>query len=450
MNLKILAIIIISFSFFALAVQPNYRKGIILTHSTGLTIWGPNGSSTSVPDEVNKYNLQHNFSADNCFNVVRQDFPLNPWENEWERWHTIFNTQDTNAYIEPFFDSYEFISIKSCFPSSALDSRGSSADTLDPASKTIYNYKWHWRNIIRKMALHPKNFFIIWTNAPLVAGQTNNSSALLSDSFCHWAKDTLAKGLDPEFGTFPLNVYVFDFYHKLAGADGKLPLKYATSNADSHPNSAGTLLVAPLLVKEVLDAATVYESSGLLPVELTSFTAKQSLNGIELCWATATEVNFSSFEIEKKQSNIGIWQTISTIKSSGNSNAPKNYSFTDKNAALGKYNYRLRIVDNNGTYKYSDIVEADVSAPDKFMLGQNYPNPFNPGTVISYSLPLASNVKLIIYNTLGQTVSILKNEFNQAGNYSVTFYASGLSSGIYFYDLEAGQFSQIRKMMFIK
>jgi Secretion system C-terminal sorting domain len=85
-----------------------------------------------------------------------------------------------------------------------------------------------------------------------------------------------------------------------------------------------------------------------------------------------------------------------------------------------------------------------------FNLNQNYPNPFNPTTIISYSIPSASNVKLIVYNTLGQTVKVLETGFKQAGNYSVNFTASDLPSGIYFYKLEAGQFSQIKKMILIK
>jgi hypothetical protein len=360
MSYKILTIILLSFSFFAFSDQPNFRKGIFLSHSTGITIWGPNGSSTSVPDEVFKYNSQHNFSIDSCFNITRQDWPLNPWENEWARWQNIFNEKDINAVIQPFFNDYEFVIIKSCFPSSALEDRGTSADTLDPTRKTIYNYKWHWRNIIRKMELHPENFFVIWTNAPLVAGQTNNAAALLSDSFCSWAKDTLAKGLDTGYGKFPANVYVFDFFHKLAGPDGKLPLKYAVSNSDSHPNSDATAFVAPQLVKEVLDAATAYE------------------------------------------------------------------------------------------FKISGIANGSNNTVLDFSLKQNYPNPFNPSTVISYSLPQASYIKLIIYNTLGQTIKVLENGFRNAGNYSINFNLANLPSGIYFYRLEAGQYTQVKKMILIK
>jgi len=96
------------------------------------------------------------------------------------------------------------------------------------------------------------------------------------------------------------------------------------------------------------------------------------------------------------------------------------------------------------------ITDKTLTPPKEYVLSQNYPNPFNPNTVISYSLPSASNIILIVYNTIGQTVKVLQNGFRNAGNYSVTFNASGLPSGIYFYKLEAGQFSKVKKMILIK
>jgi hypothetical protein len=108
------------------------------------------------------------------------------------------------------------------------------------------------------------------------------------------------------------------------------------------------------------------------------------------------------------------------------------------------------MIDNDGTFEYSKIVEALIAVPDIYELSQNYPNPFNPNTVISYSIPSASNIKLIVYNTLGQSIKVLESGYKQAGNYSINFNAFGLSSGIYFYKLEAGSFSQIKKMILIK
>jgi len=95
-------------------------------------------------------------------------------------------------------------------------------------------------------------------------------------------------------------------------------------------------------------------------------------------------------------------------------------------------------------------VEENKYIPQRYILSNNYPNPFNPSTVISYSIPTSSNVELIIYNTLGQIVKVLERGFRNAGNYSITFSADELPSGIYFYKIEADQFSQVKKMILIK
>jgi hypothetical protein len=85
-----------------------------------------------------------------------------------------------------------------------------------------------------------------------------------------------------------------------------------------------------------------------------------------------------------------------------------------------------------------------------FSLEQNYPNPFNPSAIIKYSIAKEGYVKLIVYNSLGSKVVTLINEYKPAGNYSVNFNAADLPSGIYFYRLEAGEFSEVRKMMLVK
>ncbi|CUU07888.1 Por secretion system C-terminal sorting domain-containing protein [Candidatus Kryptobacter tengchongensis] len=97
-------------------------------------------------------------------------------------------------------------------------------------------------------------------------------------------------------------------------------------------------------------------------------------------------------------------------------------------------------------------VEKDetVGIPASFTLYQNYPNPFNPTTTITYDIPMRANVKLIVYNVLGQEVAILVNELQEAGRYNVKFDASGLPSGVYFYKLEAGRYVDVKKMMLVK
>ncbi|MEO8512143.1 MAG: T9SS type A sorting domain-containing protein, partial [Ignavibacteria bacterium] len=91
-----------------------------------------------------------------------------------------------------------------------------------------------------------------------------------------------------------------------------------------------------------------------------------------------------------------------------------------------------------------------IEIPNYYSLSQNYPNPFNPSTSIKFTMPQGDNVKLVIFDILGREVKTLVNEFRNAGSYEVNFDASSLSSGAYFYRLEAGEFTQTKKMLLVK
>jgi hypothetical protein len=109
------------------------------------------------------------------------------------------------------------------------------------------------------------------------------------------------------------------------------------------------------------------------------------------------------------------------------------------------------LVDDLAFDNVSSLPAENAAAkPLVYALAQNYPNPFNPSTKIVYSLPRANQVKITIYNNLGQVVDKLVNEHKNAGTYEVEFNAAQLPSGVYFYKLEAGTFNQVRKMILIK
>ena len=194
--------------------------------------------------------------------------------------------------------------------------------------------------------------------------------------------------------------------------------------------------------------ATDFLPPGTLPVELTSFSANVSDGNVVLKWSTATEINNSGFEIERKSN--GDYRTIAFIQGYGTTTNEHNYSYTDNNLKNGVYTYRLKQVDYDGTFAYSNEINVEVSTPVKFELSQNYPNPFNPSTKISFSIPQNSEVTLTIFNVLGQEVTKLVNGFMEAGNHTIDFNAAGFNSGIYFYKLEAGNFSEVRKMTLLK
>ncbi|MFC2093986.1 YCF48-related protein [Bacteroidota bacterium] len=196
-------------------------------------------------------------------------------------------------------------------------------------------------------------------------------------------------------------------------------------------------------------------NGGIIPVELTSFTAIAQSDYVELKWTTATELNNLGFEIERKiikSDDNGEWSLVGFREGYGTTTEPREYSFVDDIEGIigNSFSYRLKQIDFDGTFEYSNVVEVDVPVLTEFALDQNYPNPFNPTTTISYSLPLKSQVELAIYNALGESVMQLVNEEKPAGSYSVEFDAANLPSGVYFYQLKAGDFIQVKKMIIIK
>ena len=187
-----------------------------------------------------------------------------------------------------------------------------------------------------------------------------------------------------------------------------------------------------------------------VPVELTSFTANVITNKVNLIWKTATETNNSGFNVERKSLVDSEWNTLSFIKGFGTTTEPQSYSFNDENISAGKYFYRLKQIDFNGTYEYSNEIEVLVNAPNNFSLNQNYPNPFNPSTSIEFQLPKESFVTLKIYNILGVEIVTLVNELKPAGVHKIIFDAAGMTSGLYIYKISTGNFEQTRKMMLLK
>ena len=224
-------------------------------------------------------------------------------------------------------------------------------------------------------------------------------------------------------------------------------------------NNLGAVLLRqasglPDLTVDGIRIATSW-SEAPLPVELTSFSASVIGSTVKLSWQTATEINNFGFEILRQGHtstalSVTGWERLGFVNGNGNSNSPKNYSFVDDNVTAGTYSYRLKQIDNDGQFEYSKTIEVDLGTPKKFELSQNYPNPFNPSTTINYNLPEAANVKLIIYNILGQEIKTLVKEFKEAGVHTVNFNASELNSGLYIYKIEAGSFTQTRKMTLIK
>jgi len=188
----------------------------------------------------------------------------------------------------------------------------------------------------------------------------------------------------------------------------------------------------------------------IVPVELASFSASVNGDEVTLSWITATELNNSGFEIERK-SGEEEWTALGFIEGHGTSTETQVYSFVDRGLLTGTYNYRIKQIDFNGSYKYYELSEEiNIAAPNSYDLSQNYPNPFNPTTRIKYSVPVDGFVNIAVYNVLGEKVAELINSIQKAGNYEFTFDATNFASGVYLYRMESGNFVSVKKMMILK
>ncbi len=212
-----------------------------------------------------------------------------------------------------------------------------------------------------------------------------------------------------------------------------------------------------------------WDWNGVVPVELTSFEAAVTGIAVQLNWATATERNNRGFQIERKTENPE-WKIIGFREGKGTTTIPQEYSFIDNlnEVNVTTFSYRLKQIDFNGTFEYSNVIEVEINTPLKFELSQNYPNPFNPSTKIKYTIPTLTSflsqrermsegqvrVTLKVYDILGKEIVTLVDEYKPTGSYEVEFQSSAgnkqLASGIYFYQLKAGEFVETKKMILLR
>ena len=237
-----------------------------------------------------------------------------------------------------------------------------------------------------------------------------------------------------------------------------------TLGSSANGNGAGDVdfqvnndLTVNVFVLATNNGLGAYQTDANIPVELTSFVANVVERDVLLTWSTATETNNLGFEIERKSSIDNQWRKVSFIKSAGTTTEPQQYSFKDSRLVSGKYSYRLKIVDLDGTYSYSDAVEVEIGLPKNYSLSQNYPNPFNPTTRIDYQLPFDAKVQIELYSITGEKIATLVSGDVSAGYHTYELNASrlNLASGIYFYrisavDVQNGKFIDTKKLVLLK
>lgn len=214
--------------------------------------------------------------------------------------------------------------------------------------------------------------------------------------------------------------------------------------------------------KNPMKVTTTPQDIGTVPVELVAFTATVEHNDVHLRWITATETNNFGFDIESRDEGAEGWQKIAFVKGKGTTTQPAHYEFLHHNQQPGAYEYRLKQIDANGSFEYSESIVAVVGVPETFALLQNFPNPFNPTTSIQYQIPGSSRGEnkdnrtvLTIYNLLGQEIRVLVDKAEPPGFYSVTWngrdgFGQVVPAGVYIYRLQSGQFVDTKKMVLVK
>jgi len=283
----------------------------------------------------------------------------------------------------------------------------------------------------------------------------------------YWKLGALAPFSTPSFtGTVTVTLYYLaaDFHDHVVEATDEATLvigEYLTLSSSWYfpagltvtagGTSDGGNIVSTNVNSVSVDLTIAKSVNAVLPVEMVTFRATSNRLSAQLNWSTATEVNNFGFEIERSYRNTE-WTRVGFVPGAGTSNSLHNYSFVDENVQSGLYEYRIKQIDKDGAFKYSQTLQVEVgTVPKVLSLGSNYPNPFNPTTTIEFSVPSDGKATLKVYSILGQEVATLFDGNAIAGNLNkVTFDASRLSSGVYFSRLESGGKSLIKRMMLLK
>jgi Secretion system C-terminal sorting domain len=186
-------------------------------------------------------------------------------------------------------------------------------------------------------------------------------------------------------------------------------------------------------------------SSTSLPVTLINFTVTKQGTDARLNWSTTEEDSNKGFEIQRS-TDASTWTVLGFVAGAGTSQVQHDYQYLDMNLAPGTYYYRLRQVDYDEHSQFSKIVPVTFDGGLVLTLKQNRPNPFNNNTTIEMIIPKYCQVQLIMYDQMGRPVQQLVDEFKQAGTYDIPVNKNGLSSGIYYYKMNALGQSITKKM----
>ncbi len=430
LNLCLTVLILTKFSYAQDSLTIHF-----LHHSTG----------ANLITQGNIYEMFEQYNTDCNTNYIFSD-----------EWSTPSGNYPYDYYIDTFSperlaeytSAYNVIIFKHCYPASDI-----AADTGEPdinsSRKSLENYKLQYRALRDRFDSYPDNKFLVMTIPPRHRLATTAEKAARAIKFVQWVNEEFLN----EDGNKHNNIGIFDFHVLLADSNGYLKYEYEINHniSDSHPNQLANETICPIFFDAIIDFC---QNPTVVPVELIAFNANIQKRYVKLNWATSTEINNYGFDVERK-TDKSHYKKIGFVTGNSTSTKVNHYQYVDNLTSPGKYYYRLKQINHDGSYTYSKDVSVTLTLTNTAYLSQNYPNPFNSSTQISFQLSGSHKVILTIFDLLGNPVQTLVNKELRQGKHTLNWDGNDdnnqlISSGCYIYCIRIDDLSEKRKMIFLK
>jgi len=411
----------------------------------------PDGEASTIDENIGQYYHQYIYPYVGSYGEgsdVNRFFPSlgnHDWHtNPPQPHYDYFELPNNERYYDFVWGNTHFFAIDS--------------DSDEPDGVTANSVQGQW--LQNALASSSAEWQVVYFHHCPYSSSQHGSQEYMQWPFEEWGASVVLAGHDHVYerviiDNFPYFVnglggrskYSFDT--PIPGSEVRYNDDYGAMLIEANEDSINFKFIA--VTEEVIDTYTLYS---IIPVELISFSGKAIGSNIHLNWITATELNNYGFTVEKRQTSDvkrdKIWDEIGFVPGYGTTTEKQVYSFIDESAPSGKYQFRLKQIDYDGTFEYSNIVEVVVGIPSEFSVEQNYPNPFNPTTKINFVIPKSSFVNLKVYDVHGNKIATLISEQKTAGEYEIEFDGSELTSGVYFYQLKTGSYIETKKMVLLR
>ena len=195
----------------------------------------------------------------------------------------------------------------------------------------------------------------------------------------------------------------------------------------------------------------VYSMDSALPVELAAFEAVADGEAVALSWQTLAETNNSGFEVQMRRAAEEAWETLAFVAGAGTTTETRRYTYRTDRIGPGTFAFRLRQVDFDGTYAYSPVVEQAVELATDYRLGEVWPHPVRSAANLSVSVREAQDVRVELFNTLGQRAGVLHDgRLSGDREHTLALELGSYAPGTYVVRVEGATFAETRRVTVVR